>query len=36
MVVKGLRELWVPAVPKYLVRVDLERGEIEVDWPVEL
>ena len=36
MVVKGLREQWVPAVPKYLVRVDLERGEIEVDWPVEL
>lgn len=36
MVVKGQRELWVPALPSYLLRVDLERGEIEVDWPVEL
>ena len=36
MVVKGARELWVPAVPRYLVRVDLERGEVEVDWPAEL
>ena len=36
MVVRGPRELWVPAEPRYLVRVDLERGEIEVDWPAEL
>lgn len=36
MVVKGARELWIPAVPRYLVRVDLARGEIEVDWPAEL
>jgi len=36
MVVMGQRELWIPAVPSHLLRVDLERGEIEVDWPVEL
>lgn len=32
MVVKGARELWIPAVPRHLVRVDLARGEVEVDW----
>lgn len=36
MVVTGVREIWIPAVPSHLVRVDLERGEIEVDWPEEL
>ena len=36
MVVKGARELWIPAVPRHLVRVELDRGEIEVDWPAEL
>jgi 16S rRNA processing protein RimM len=36
MVVRGVREHWVPAVPRYLVRVDLGRGEIEVDWPEQL
>jgi len=36
MVVLGEREHWVPAVPRHLRRVDLERGEIEVDWPDEL
>jgi 16S rRNA processing protein RimM len=36
MVVVGERELWIPAVPTYLVRVHLERGEIEVDWPEQL
>jgi 16S rRNA processing protein RimM len=36
MVVRGAREHWVPAAPPHLVRVDLERGEIEVDWPEEL
>jgi 16S rRNA processing protein RimM len=36
LVVRGVRELWVPALPQYLLRVDLERGEIEVDWPEEL
>ena len=35
MVVQGERELWIPAVPRYLKRVDLGRGEIEVDWPTE-
>jgi 16S rRNA processing protein RimM len=36
MVVRGAREHWVPALPRYLLRVDLERGEIEVDWPEDL
>jgi len=36
MVVRGAREHWVPAVPSHLLRVDLERGEIEVDWPEDL
>ena len=38
MVVHGTdgRELWVPAVPEYLRKVDLAEGRIEVDWPAEL
>lgn len=36
MVVTGIRELWIPAVPTHLVRVDLAQGEIEVDWPDDL
>ena len=36
MVIRGLREHWVPAAPPHLVRVDLEGREIEVDWPEEL
>ncbi len=37
MVVQGEeREHWVPAVPRYLRRVDLGQGEIEVDWPEQL
>jgi len=36
MVVRGAREHWVPALPRHLLRVDLERGEIEVDWPEDL
>ena len=36
MVVTGEREHWIPAAPRHLLRVDLERGEIEVDWPDEL
>jgi 16S rRNA processing protein RimM len=33
MVVVGEgRELWVPAVPPYLRRVDLAAGEVLVDW----
>jgi 16S rRNA processing protein RimM len=35
MVVKGSRELWIPAVPRHLLRVDLACGEVEVDWPAE-
>jgi 16S rRNA processing protein RimM len=35
MVVKGGGEHWIPAVPRYLRRVDLGQGEIEVDWPEE-
>ena len=36
MVVVGASELWVPAVPSHLVRVDLERRVVEVEWPEEL
>lgn len=36
MVVTGVRELWIPALPTHLKRVSLERGEVEVDWPEEL
>jgi 16S rRNA processing protein RimM len=36
MVVKGSSELWIPAVPRHLVRVDLTGGEIEVDWPADV
>ncbi len=36
MVVTGIRELWIPALATHLVRVNLERGEIEVDWPEDL
>ncbi len=36
MVVAGKRELWIPALPSHLLRVGLEQGEVEVDWPEEL
>ncbi|MGH8253469.1 MAG: ribosome maturation factor RimM [Steroidobacteraceae bacterium] len=36
MVVTGVKELWIPAVPSHLRRVHLEAGEIEVDWPEEI
>ena len=32
MVVRGDREYWVPAVPQYLRRVDLEARRVVVDW----
>lgn len=32
MVVRGARELWLPATPQHLRRVDLAKGEIHVDW----
>lgn len=35
MLVKGEREYTVPAAPPHLRRVDLERREIEVDWPAD-
>ncbi len=35
MVVRAERERWLPASPPYLKRVDLERREIEVDWPAD-
>lgn len=36
MVIRGERERWLPAAPPCLRRVDLERREIEVDWPADL
>lgn len=35
MVVRGEREYAVPAGPPHLRRVDLQRREIEVDWPAD-
>lgn len=32
MVVRGERELWLPATPRYLRRIDLAAGEIHVEW----
>ena len=32
MVVRGEQEFWVPAVPQYLRRVDLQARRIVVDW----
>ena len=32
MVVRGLKEYWVPAVPKHLRRVDLQARRVVVDW----
>jgi 16S rRNA processing protein RimM len=32
MVVRGSKEMWIPAVPRHLRRVDLEAGLIMVDW----
>ncbi len=36
MVVRGEREHWLPAVPRYLRQVDLDRGRVVVDWDPEL
>jgi len=30
------RDVWIPAAPQYLNKVDLEAGRIVVDWPAEL
>jgi 16S rRNA processing protein RimM len=35
MVVSGDRERWLPATAPFLKRVDLERREIELDWPAD-
>jgi 16S rRNA processing protein RimM len=35
MLIKGEREYALPAGPPHLRRVDLERREIEVDWPAD-
>jgi 16S rRNA processing protein RimM len=32
MVVRGAREIWIPAVPQYLRRVDLQARRVVVDW----
>jgi 16S rRNA processing protein RimM len=32
MVVRGLKEYWVPATPAYLRRVDLQARRVVVDW----
>jgi 16S rRNA processing protein RimM len=32
MVVRGEREIWVPAVPPHLRRVDLTARRVVVDW----
>jgi len=32
MVVRGEKDLWLPATPPYLRRIDLDAGEIVVDW----
>jgi len=35
MVVVGSEEYWIPAVPEYLRKVDLEGRSLSVDWPVD-
>jgi 16S rRNA processing protein RimM len=35
VVVSGKQERWLPATAPFLKRVDLERGEVELDWPAE-
>ena len=32
MVVRGVREFWIPAVPQHLRRVDLQARRVVVDW----
>ena len=32
MVVRGAQEFWIPAVPQYLRRVDLQARRVVVDW----
>ena len=35
MVVVGTDEYWIPAVPQYLRKVDLESRSLSVDWPAD-
>jgi 16S rRNA processing protein RimM len=30
------RDIWIPAAPQYLNKVDLQAGRVTVDWPAEL
>lgn len=32
MIVRGAQEHWLPATPQHLRRVDVEAGEIQVEW----
>ena len=32
MVVRGAQEIWIPAVPRHLRRVDLQARRVVVDW----
>jgi ribosomal 30S subunit maturation factor RimM len=35
VVVSGEQERWLPGTVPFLKRVDLERREIELDWPAD-
>ena len=35
MVVAGTAEYWIPALPQYLRKVDLEARGLSVDWPAD-
>jgi 16S rRNA processing protein RimM len=35
MVVVGPAEYWIPAIPEYLRKVDLEDRALSVDWPAD-
>jgi ribosomal 30S subunit maturation factor RimM len=35
MVVAGTAEYWIPAIPQYLRKVDLEGRGLSVDWPAD-
>ncbi len=35
MVVAGQAEYWIPAIPQYLRKVDLESRLLSVDWPAD-
>ncbi len=35
MVVVGTEEYWIPAIPRYLRKVDLEGRSLSVDWPAD-